>query len=233
MRKQTVDIIETLVALLTVDFFIKTVTPVGSNFLITTDCTWWLSIKDKITIAGKLYEVISFDINVSITVKPLDGGTPIAPSTFILPAPNYIHGTLKMAQNEVDAVNNKMALVPFVYLFEVIRDRKNTDAASMIDRTTELRIFFLNSANTKDWLTDDHYLNVIDPMQQMVDLFIKNVRNNKLFTEELDYDCLPLINLSREGAQENSIFDCNLSGIELRLFADIREDLSCENKCKC
>ena len=234
MRKQTVDIIGEIVSLLTVDFSILTSTAVGSNFLLTTECTWWLSIKDKITIAGKLYEVIAFDINVSITVKPLDGGgLPIAPSTFPLTVPNYIHGTLKMAQNEVDAVNDKQQLVPFVYLFEVIRDRKNTDSESMIDRETELRIFFLNSSNFKDWLTDEHYLYVIDPMQQMVDLFIKKIENNKRFAENLDYDCLPLINLSQEGQQESSIFDCNLSGIELRLFADIREDLSCENKCKC
>ena len=47
------------------------------------------------------------------------------------------------------------------------------------------------------------------------------------------YDCLPLINVSENGTQVKSIFDCNLSGIELRLFAEIREDLSCDNKCKC
>jgi len=234
MRKQTVDIIGDLVAQLGVDFLILTSTPIGSNFLLTTNCTWWLSIKDKITIAGKLYQVEAFTINISITVKPLDGGgLPSPSSTFAIPPPNYIHGTLKMAQNEVDAVNDKLQLVPFVYLFEVIRDRKNTEDESMIDRNTDLRIFFLNSANTKDWLTDDHYINVFDPMQQMVDLFIKIIKGNKFFTYEINYDCVPLPNLSEEGQQENSIFDCNLSGIELKLFANIRKDLSCVNQCKC
>ena len=232
MRKQTVDIIGDLVNSLEVVFNIKSITPFGTYFILTTDCTWWLSIKDKITIDLKSYEVVSFDINKEITIKSLDNGIPTQ-SSFIISSPNYIHGTLKMAQNEVDAVNNKELLVPFVYLFEVIRDRKNTDSESMIDRTTELRIFFVNSANTNDWLTDDHYVNVIEPMQQMVDLFIKKIETNKRFAENLDFDCLPLINLSQEGQQENSVFDCNLSGIELRLFADIREDLSCENKCKC
>lgn len=233
MRKQTVDIIGTIVDELSVDFIIDDSSAVGPNFVLETECTWWLSINDKVTIGGFLYKVVDFDINVSITVVALDGGGLPLPGPFPLPIPEYIHGTLKMAQNEVDAVYNKEALVPFVYLFEVVRDRKNTDEESMIDRTTELRIFFLNSANTKDWLTDDHYLNVIDPMQQMVDLFIKKIKGNKLFAENLNYDCLPLINLSQEGQQENSVFDCNLSGIELRLFADIRKDLSCENKCKC
>ena len=234
MRIQTVDIIDTLVQALGVTFNIKTSAVIGSNFILTTDCTWWLSILDKVTIGGFEYEIVDFTINVSITIKPLNGGgLPIAPSTFSIPPPTYIHGTLKMTQNEIDAINNKESLVPFVWLFEVIRDRKNTDSESMIDRTTELRIFFITSADSSNWLTDDHYLNVINPLQQMVDLFIKNIENNKLFAYELDFDCIPLLNLSQEGTQENSLFDCNLSGIELRLFADIREDLSCENKCKC
>ena len=234
MRKQTVDIIGDLVSQLGVVFSILTATVVGSEFLLTTKCTWWLSIGDKVTIAGKIYQITDFVINVSITVKPLDGGgLPIAPSTFTIPPPEYIHGTIKMAQNEVDAINDKQKLVPFVYLFEALRDRKNTDDESMIDRNTDLRIFFLNSANTKDWLTDDHYLNVFDPMQQMVDLFIKIIKGNKFFTYEINYDCVPLPNLSEEGQQENSIFDCNLSGIELKLFANIRKDLSCVNQCKC
>ncbi len=230
MRKQTVDIVGNLVEQITVDLIINSVSIVGGNYLVQTNCTWWLSIKDRIDLGGTIYTVEDFTINESIL---LSGAIPPNVGSYLLPTPNYIHGTLKMAQNEVDAINNKEQLVPFVYLFEVIRDRKNTDEESMIDRTTELRIFFLNSANTSDWLTDDHYTNVIDPMQQMVDYFIKLIKQNKLFAENLDFDCVPLINISEEGQQENSVFDCNLSGIELRLFADIREDLSCENKCKC
>ena len=230
MRKQTVDIVGTLVEGLIAELVVNSVSVVGGNYLIQTNCTWWLSIKDKIDLGGTIYTVEDFTINESILVS---GALPPNTGSYNLPVPTYIHGTLKMAQNEVDAINNKEDLVPFVYLFEVIRDRKNTDDESMIERSTELRIFFLNSANTMDWLTDDHYLNVIDPMQQMVDLFIKKIEGNKLFAENLEYECLPLINISEEGQQENSIFDCNLTGIELRLFADIREDLSCENKCKC
>jgi len=230
MRKQTVDIIENLVKELKPFLVVDSISVVSGNYLIQTNCTWWLSIKDSIDLGGTIYTIEDFTINESILVS---GAIPPNVGSYELPVPNYIHGTLKMAQNEVDAINNKELLVPFVYLFEVIRDRKNTDEESMIDRTTELRIFFLNSANTSDWLTDDHYENVIYPMQQMVDLFMAKVKINKLFAENLDYECLPLINISEEGQQENSIFDCNLSGIELRLTADIRFDLSCENKCKC
>lgn len=234
MRVQTVDIIDSIVSNLGVEFIIKDSSNVSGSYLLETDCTWWLSIGDNVTILGVVYKITDMVMNQSILIYKANGGVlPTPNTTFDISAPKYIHGTLKMAQNEVDAIPNKNMLVPFVYLFEVIRDRKNTDDESMIDRETELRIFFLNSANTGDWLTNDHYTNVIYPMQQMVDLFMKLIEKNKLFTDEINYDCLPLINVSEQGTQEESIFDCNLSGIELRLSAQIRVDLSCENKCKC
>jgi len=234
MSKQTVDIIKDLVEQIEATFTINSAIDNGNGtFTLNTDCTYWLTIGDIVEINAIKYKVVSFIINESITIKPITtGGLPVV-STFDVIKPNYIHGTLKMAQNEVDAVLDKTMLVPFVYLFEIIRDRKNTDDESMIERETELRIFFLNSANTSDWLTEDHYENVIDPLQQMVNLFIKNIKNNKLFTDVLDYECTPLINVSEQGNQEVSVFDCNLSGIELRLFAQIRVDLGCELKCKC
>lgn len=231
MRKQTVDIIGDIVPTLTATVNIDSVVDnMDGTFTISTDCTWWISIQDTLTIGGLDYLVESFVINESITIS--GSMIPIA-DNFELTVPNYIHGTIKMTQNEVDGETNKELVYPLVWLFEVIRDRKNTDDESMIDRETELRIFFVASANYKDWLTDDHYTNVIDPMQSMVDLFIEKIKVNKLFTEVLSYDCIPLVNFSVEGNQDESIFDCNLSGIELRLFAEIREDLSCENKCKC
>ena len=234
MRKQTVDIVNDLVSDLEIFFEIKDSSNYGLDYLLETDCTWWLSIGDTVEILGIDYKIVDMVMNVSITIEPANGGALPLPNTeFMIPAPTYIHGTLKMAQNEVDAITNKTLLVPFVYLFEVIRDRKNTDTESMIDRETDLRLFFLNSANTGDWLTDDHYINVINPMQQMVDLFIRLIEKNRLFTDNISYDCLPLINVSETGTQDESVFDCNLSGIELRLSAEIREDLSCENKCKC
>jgi len=226
VRRQTVNIIEDLVSALDVVFEIDAVIVNTVSYTLESKCTWWLSIGDTVTIDGFDYTIESFVINESITILPVGSSPAPTATSFDISAPNYIHGTLKMAANEVDATLDKTILAPFVYLFEVIRDRKNTDKDSMIDREVDLRIFFLNTANTSDWLTDDHYLNLIDPMQQMVDLFMKNIENNKLFTDELNYDCLPLINVSETGTQEESLFDCNLSGIELRLFAEIRENLS-------
>lgn len=233
MNRQTVDIIKDLVASLDATFYILSVIDNGNNtYTINTNCTWWLSVEHEVVIGVNTYKIIDFKINEYIIVESI--GVPIIPTatTFPIDAVNYIHGTLKMAGTEVDAQDDKTILCPFVYLFEIINDKKNTEFDSMIDRTSDLRIFFLNSVNTKDWLTVDHYTYFVAPMQQMVDLFINKIKNSKLFTDEQSYECTNLINVSENGTQDKSIFDCNLSGVELRLFAVIRKDLSC-NECGC
>ena len=234
MNTQTVDIIKNIVASLGVDLNISSVVVNGDGtFTLLTDCTWWLSINQFFVIDGNVYKINSFTFNTSLIVTPQISGNVPTVGLKPIPAPQFIHGTLKMAQNEVDASLDKTILCPFVYLYEIIKDKKNTDEESMVDRETDLRMFFLNSVDTPNWLTQDHYTYFVNPMQQMVDLFISKVNNSSLFTFNLDYECTPLINVSENGTQEKSIFDCNLSGIELRLFAEVREDLSCSQKCGC
>lgn len=234
MRKETVDIIKEIVESLSTDVVVDAVTsnPDGT-FTLETKCTWWLSLQSPIVIDGNPFLVEDFVFNTSLTVKPNGGAfTPIAGS-WNIPAPKWLNGTLKMAQNEVDAIDDKTELCPFVYLFEVLRDQENTDEESMIDRETDLRMFFLDTVLTKDWLTEDHYKYFVYPIKQCAELFISKIKTSRFFTESLNYEYINLINVSEEGRQEKSIFDCNLSGVELRLFAEIREDLSCTNECGC
>lgn len=233
MNQQTVDIMGSFIASLAETITIISVVDNGGSFTLATKCTWWLSIKQGYTIQGDLYIVESFIINQSITVIPQGhANTPVVGS-FPIAAPLYFHGTFKMAQNEIDAITDKTVLCPFIYLIEIVTDRKNDDEESMIERETTLRMLFLNSANSADWLTDDHYTYVIDPMQQMVDLYIKKLKESGRFTDSIRHDDTPLSNVSEQGTQTKAVFDCNLSGIETLIFAEIREDLSCVNKCEC
>ena len=229
---QTVDLIDSLVQMLTVEVTFLSITEVDGCYIAATKCSWWVTPGCKYTIDDEVYKVTELVQNESITFKPFDHEVPLEATSMALEAPTYLHGTLKDSQNEVDADLDKTKIYPMVYLQEIIRDRKTRDEESMIDRESDLRIYFLNEAFADDWLTDDHYTNVIGPMSSMVDLFISKVNSSRFFTENYDYDETNLIKVSVEGKQENSIFDTNLSGIELRLFSEIRKDLTCVNK-KC
>ncbi len=234
MRKETVDIIKEILESLASELVVDAVVAnADGTFTLETKCTWWLTLQSSVTIDGNPFLVQDFVFNTSLIVSP-DGGafTPTVGS-WTLPAPSFIHGTLKMANNDVDANTDKTILCPFVYLFEILRDKENTDEESMIERETDLRMFFLDTVDTADWLTEDHYKYFVYPMKQCAELFISRIKTSRFFTESLNYEYINLINVSEEGRQEKSIFDCNLSGVELRLFAEIREDLSCTNDCGC
>lgn len=226
--KATVNIIKDIVNSISATVYISLADNNGDGtFTLFSDNTWWLSKDDIITIGVDEYRVNSFEQNVSFTITPTGTGVLPTATSFDLQAPTYIHGTLKMAKHEVDAIKGKMGLVPFIYLYEVLRDKKTTNPATAIDRETTLRIFFLNTSSFKDMLTEDVYLNILDPLQTMFDLFITKIKASKYFTDNMDYDNIPLVNFSEEGNQQKSIFDVNLSGIELRLDAEIRKDLGC------
>ena len=228
MRKETVDIIRDVVNTVTATVVITSaVDNLDGTFTIYSNNTYWLSKGDTITIGSDDYFVNSFTQNVSFIITPVGSGILPVATSFALRNPTYIHGTVKMAQNEVDANINKMDLVPFIYLYEVLRDKENTDESSAIDREAVLRIFFLNSSSFKDMLTEDIRENVTKPLRSMVQEFIRLVKNSKYFTDVMDYETMNLDNFSEEGNQKKSIFDCNLSGIELKLSAEIRKDLSC------
>jgi len=234
MNQLTVDIFRDIVSSMTADVVVTDVVNNGDGtFTLSSDCTWWIRPEETHSIGGNDYIITDFLINQWIKVKPDGHAVVPTPTTIVLDAPTYIHGTLKMAANEVNAETDKTKLCPFIYLFEIITERDNNDEESMIDREVELRFFFLNSVNSGDWLTEQHYQYFVAPMKQMVKLFYDKIRNSKLFIDNARHDDTTLINVSENGTQEKSVFDCNLSGIESRMFAEIREDLSCINKCKC
>lgn len=231
MEKQTVDIFDEIVQTMSVEFIIDNVIDNGDGtFTLESKCTSWLAPGCEVTIGAVTSTIKTFVINKSITITAA-----VAPvlTSFTIPAPTFLHGTLKMAKSEVNAQVDKEVIFPMCFFLEPIRDVKNNDDESTIDRDSSPRLFWIQQANTGDWLTDDHYLNLIDPMQQMVDLFILKISTNKFFIDEFTYDRIPLTNISEDGKQLKSLFDCDLSGIETPLRVQIREDLSCVNICGC
>jgi len=226
---QTVDIFKQIAANLTANVVIDAaIDNLDGTFTLETTNTQWISEFEIYSIGGFDYKIESLVQNESLTISPVSNGVLPTATGFVIPAPTFINGTLKMAQNEVTAIKNKMNLVPFIYLYEVIRDRKNTDDESTVERECDLRFFFINSSSFQNMLTEDVYEKVIYPLHPLVELFITKIKASPLFTDVLNYDEINLINFSEEGNQINSVFDLNLSAIELRLQAEIRS-LNCDD----
>ena len=228
---ETKDIIAGLVANLNkVITIISTVDNTDGTITMEVDCTYWMMQDCKYMIGANVYRVINI-ANTTVSLKPLVDITPIIVENFVLPPPKYYNGTYKMVKNEINGDYDKSSILPFVWLFEIIEDGFVNDDESMIDRTSDIRIYFTASANYENWLYNDHYDYVIYPMKTMVDAFLDLIRASRFFTDVFDYRTTNLVNLSVQGTQEESIFDLNLTGIELRITSDIRKDLNCNEKC--
>lgn len=177
-----------------------------------------------------VFNIESIDYNVSIEGTNPD--FPFEPNVvYSLPEPFFISGT-KLAANNEWTQKEKTDLgkkTPLIWLFEVIRQtnygRNDTRLFS-----SDLRLFFLDETNIRDFYTEDHRREVVYPMMRLAEMFIDVVKNDRRFQAVESHE---IISFSRFGVEQETgviqnILDANLSGVELRLPLTMFK-----NNCKC
>jgi len=164
-----------------------------------------------------LITAIEYDDNItsdSLTIPfpALDGLT-------YLPKPFFISGT-KLATNREWTIAGKDVTekTPIIWLLETIRERK-FGRESVYDRESEVRLFFLDETNVRNFYTEDHRREVVFPMEKLINTFIATVSDNRKFKTIEDYT---VRTFSRFGVEQDNgmiknILDANLSGAELIL----------------
>ena len=165
MRKETVDIVNDLVAELDLTVTISTINDNGDGTYTLYTCdTKWLQECFKITYESAQWTITNVVKDDSITIKPLLDSTP-APTelSFEAYSPYYFHGTVIQTNLELEQISNSSLKTPMIYLLEVLEDTFfNRDAQN--ERESDLRLFFLTQANFVDWKTQDTYTNAITPI---------------------------------------------------------------------
>jgi hypothetical protein len=181
--------------------------------------------------AGKKFKVTSFTNDQSITVVPFGHVDDWNSSTLIAPKPLFIHGGAYSVNEEYLSISNDTRKkTPFIWLLrgynEIVYGRMDSK-----ERTADIRLFFMDETNEPEWLNDEHDVNAINPMQNLVNLFIETIEKNPMF--------LPLINhrvkdRARFGVEiptkgsDRKIIDDDLSGCELNVSIDLLK-----GNCKC
>jgi hypothetical protein len=194
-----------------------------------------------ITIDGIDYIIVSFVINDHIVVTSSPYATGIAPEpavdSFDIPAPNYLHGTIKQTSNEITEVMDKTTVYPLIYLNELIIEDFDYDELHPLERTSPLRIFFLETHNGE--LTEDTKTLVLDPVNNLVDEFIKILRKTPYINKGA-FTPGKRTNLSLFGVYQfskgnvSNYFNDKLTGVELAINLPLSKGL-CNNfnqKCK-
>lgn len=232
----TVDIIGSLFAefLAGAEAIVKEWTIIsGSEYRIDTCDTGWITLKTVLQIGGEPYTVKSIVQGESITIlDPGGSGNPVLNLTFPMPNVNYFHNTRFGQRAEVGEIPDINDRVPMFWLYEVFEETFNNDDELVLDRTSPLRLFFLDNSNFEDWNNDEHYTFIINPMLNLAESFIEFLKNNpriQQFEQHLVTSHKNFGEVSDSGHVASYLGD-EVSGVQVRITLPIDKDLTC-NDC--
>lgn len=218
MRLETKDIVKDIVDTMVINLIITDVIVVGDGTYRVTVCNpEWLFPKYVISLGRDLFEIVSIDYtrNEVIFKEKAVGTTPLV-GEYLLPTVTFHHGTVKDVNIERSKINVVSSKFPFIFLQEIIRDTWGARDSS-VDRTSELRMFFMTNANFEDWRTEEHFQNAIYPMRNLLDRYMENIDAKPKLQRE-GYETIDLIRWGTYIADkgfEKRIFNDQLSGIQL------------------
>lgn len=175
-----------------------------------------------------MIESIDYNSRIKAT-NPLEDFLPH--EVYFLPKPFFISGTKIAANNEwtqkeKDDLTKK---TPLIWLLEVIRETKYGRSDTRLF-SADLRIFFLDETNIRDFYTEDHRREVVYPMMRLSEQFMEVIRQDRRFQRIEEYQ---VISFSRFGVEQDAgifqnILDANLSGVELQINLTMYKE-----NCKC
>jgi len=169
---------------------------------------------------GREYRITEIEIDEWIKATPIDSANldPLN-GVIYLSSPFYISGTKIATNNEWTlSSNNLTEKTPLAWLLEIIRVQK-FGRGNSIDFESNIRLFFLDETDIRNYYTKDHRENVVYPMQNLAMEFIEVIQKNRQFATLDEWE---LITFSRFGVEQDNgmfqnILDANLSGVELRV----------------
>ncbi len=212
--KLTVDILEDFIASLSLSGDVLSHSDDGTNTTINVAKTYHARRRMQVNIDGTDYEIVSVVNNQSIEVV----GVIADPVNYVVPNPFYFHGTPVMTNSHINGAASSDK-VPMIYLYEILKERDKSPNNKVV-RESDLRLFFLDSANFSEWDTDDHYSQRLLGLNNIVDAFIEQARAYIccFYLFETDFIRINHVNwgvYSDNQGQKMRIFDDDLTGVEL------------------
>jgi hypothetical protein len=183
--------------------------------------TKWIRIGKNVTdSSGNEYIVTDLEVNSWIKTQPVDPfNTQVLEGVITIDTPFFITGTRKSANSEwTKNTNFLLEKTPLVWYLDSIRFR-SFGRDSALEYESEVRIFFVDETNIRQFYTKDHRIQVVKPMTALVENFLDVLKKNRQFRKIENFDVLTFSRFGvekQDGMLEN-ILDANLSGVELRL----------------
>lgn len=226
MSTQIVDIIDTFLSGLDFSQEILSHSDDGTNTTIEVANLFHSRAKLTIDIDGSDYTIVSVTEPDTIVVS----GVIADPLVATIQSLFYFHGTPYATNSHLSAIRDWRNKVPFAYLLEIIRERVFGEADSVNEREADIRLFLLDDANFEDWTTDEHYSKRINGLRRTSDFIVQELGSSSLFN---DINFVDVISHAKFGVyvdnkgHENSVFDEQLSGVEMRFTLPVIKNLKC------
>lgn len=204
-------------------------TPSTDEYVVVVDSLGNLIVENFIYIGSTLYQIRSIDSDTpSFTVKSktLPVGT-----EYKTGAPYYLHGRFIAIDSQLNQIQNGYAKYPLIYLAENFTSTFDENPINNVGETAQCSFFFMNPAKYEDWLTVDHYENVIKSMKVLAKEFIALLKANSFiqyneFSNE-DFIRHPKWGLTIEGkGSPKNLFSDNLSGVEVRMNVPVLKSIN-------
>lgn len=193
--------------------------------------TLHLTLTKIVVIDGLDYEVIDFELNNWIQVKPynqtVDTPVPVDTTIVIAPSITFLHGDQYSTNAEYIALTQKTRnKTPFIWLLSSY-NYEDLPRDSSIEMAFDARLFFLDWSQELKWLNKDHNDYSVKPMQNLQKAFVDSMR------EDYNFKSPGAINgtvRTRFGVQINSgndkqpkkkIIDEDLSGIDCKIKFEV------------
>ena len=186
-----------------------------------------LHLREKMKFTHGVDEYVVRSSNSSINSVEVDGDlTGLIGETVQIQPLFFVHGTPILVIQEIDG-KVPSDKYPLCWLSEPISEVDN-GVNEAIDRSAEVLMFFLDSANSPQWLTYQHYDNVLYGLNKLYERFKRDIRLASCCLVQ-ENEPIRRVNRANWGVYANEkgyiskIMNDAVSGIELSFTLSIRD----------
>ena len=199
----------------------------NGTFTLFTCNTKWVTIGSTLTIGLNTYIVKDLVCNESILVSGV--AMPLVFS-FEIALPFVFRGTIIATSEELNNINLSWNKFPMIYVHDIIVEKYSFDATSIVERESELNLYFLVDSDNQNWLTKDHYNYAISPMRNLLFAFIDALDTSisvGLYSNGEVFNHAKFGVYFADKGHEKKIFNDDLSGTQLKITIPFLSTLYC------
>ena len=203
----------------------------GTNYECRTTNTLWFKTKNKLVLDGNEYTVVSFVLNEKLV---LSGSESLSKGSYQVANPTFKHGKLKPTVAEIQRAGNRLGY-PLIWMYELTPRQQPNAVDSILESTGSVKIFILNTTDYPNFTTVDHYKEVLAPLNNLQDIFIRRLKKHKrigkiVFAGNVVNHAKFTNDVGLTDSQGNNILPQDLCAIELDLNIPIKINLNCRIK---